>query len=684
MPVGVAILGTRALGPGVGDYVASRAGTPPGRRSDAAAPHRILVETGSRREPVSLQEKYEMLAKLKIPTKILGLVAIIAAVGMGVALFGSNALLRIDRSYSEMIENQMPVATELARANRRASDIAYAGYRALSYDGASKMAQEAGKAEQGNFETANKLLDNAEQLQPSLKPQLDRFRSQIAKIHELAAQAVVLGQRNENDGAKALLAKVDPLIIDLSAQMVKFNDNVVANGKARSNELTENSYSTIYTMLVVSLVSILTAMGFSYFVSRSGITLPLARLQEAMLALAGGNNRVEVPGTDRGDELGAMAKTVLVFRDTAQAQEAAAAAKAIADAEQKMVVDTLGENLGEVARGDLTAEIAREFPADYATLKTNFNAALTSLRTLIGSVMESTSTIHTGSSEIAQASEDLARRTEANAASLEETSAAVTQMDERLKTMAASAGRTVARADGAISTVSGGRAIADEAVQAMTRVSDSAKGIDSVIEGLDKIAFQTRVLAMNAAVEAGRAGEAGRGFAVVADLVSALAMRAEEEAGRARDQLTATQTDIVAAVAMVEKVDGALADISSDVGEVHTLLAEMATDNAAQSTAITQISTAIGSMDQATQQNAAMVEETSAAARNLNTEVSTLSEQAGRFTVGNAAAVRPAMRPAPMPATRAPKPASKKAYVSPVKALATNGAIETSGDWASF
>ncbi|NWP75061.1 methyl-accepting chemotaxis protein, partial [Escherichia coli] len=89
-----------------------------------------------------------------------------------------------------------------------------------------------------------------------------------------------------------------------------------------------------------------------------------------------------------------------------------------------------------------------------------------------------------------------------------------------------------------------------------------------------------------------------------ADLVSALAMRAEEEAGRACEQLTATQVDILAAVEMVEKVDGALANISSDVGEVHTLLAEMATDNAAQSTAITQISTAIGSMDQATQQNA--------------------------------------------------------------------------------
>ncbi|HWU95974.1 MAG TPA: methyl-accepting chemotaxis protein, partial [Sphingomonas sp.] len=175
------------------------------------------------------------------------------------------------------------------------------------------------------------------------------------------------------------------------------------------------------------------------------------------------------------------------------------------------------------------------------------------------------------------------------------------------------------------------------------------------------------------------------------DLVSALAMRAEEEAGRARDQLTATQTDIVAAVEMVQKVDGALANISGDVGEVHALLGQMATDNQAQSTAITQISVAIGTMDQSTQQNAAMVEETSAAARNLSAEVTSLAEQAARFTVGDegrhtATAIRPAaLRPVGFKPART---GGATSYKSPVKPLLSpalaNGNGAAHDDWASF
>jgi methyl-accepting chemotaxis protein len=404
----------------------------------------------------------------------------------------------------------------------------------------------------------------------------------------------------------------------------------------KNGERQETAIGTAITALVIGGIALIgIAIALAWLLTQV-IARPITDLTKTMAALAAGKNDVAVPAVDRGDELGDMARAVLVFRDAAVAKQLADEAGARAEASQKMVVETVSNQLSELANGNLTAEITREFPGDYETVKTNFNNAVGALRGLIASVMESTAAIRTGSSEIAQASEDLARRTEGNAASLEETSAAVTQMDQRLKATAASASRTVERADGAISTVSGGRSIADEAVQAMTRVADSAKGIDSVIEGLDKIAFQTRVLAMNAAVEAGRAGEAGRGFAVVADLVSALAMRAEEEAGRARDQLTATQADISAAVGMVEKVDSALANISSDVGEVHTLLGQIATDNQAQSTAITEISAAIGAMDHSTQQNAAMVEQTSAAARNLTGEVAALSEQASRFKVGDA------------------------------------------------
>jgi len=383
--------------------------------------------------------------------------------------------------------------------------------------------------------------------------------------------------------------------------------------------------------LVIGGLVIVAAVLASLFYAAGGIIgRPMARLSGAVDRLAKGEN-CTIPELDREDEIGTMARAADVFR---QAAADRAEADHRAAEEQKIVTTAVGDGLDALRQGDLTREIAVAFPAGYAALKDNFNAALAELRRMIGAVASSAGGIQTGSAEIAQASEDLARRTEANAASLEETSAALVQIDQRLKASATASSQTVRRADEALSTVSGGRAVAGEAVAAMDRVSLSAKGIDSVIEGVDKIAFQTRVLAMNAAVEAGRAGDAGRGFAVVADLVSALAMRSEEEAKRAREQLTATQADIGTAVDAVQRVDGAFENISGDMTEVHTLLGQMAEDNQAQSTAITQISVAVSTMDHSTQQNAAMVEETSAAARNLTTEAASLNDQAARFDTG--------------------------------------------------
>ncbi|MCC2981342.1 methyl-accepting chemotaxis protein [Sphingomonas sp. IC4-52] len=318
------------------------------------------------------------------------------------------------------------------------------------------------------------------------------------------------------------------------------------------------------SMAVAAFIIALIATIVSLFLTRA-MFRPLTQMNRAMQTLAAGGTDTAIPGIGRGDEIGRMAQALENFRDALLARKAAEASNAAAEAGRERMMSLLSHSLSGLSTGDLTVDVPADVPAEYRSLAQNFNAALAKLRELVAAVRMSTDAIRTGSNEIASASEDLARRTESNAASLEETSAAITQMTERAASTASAASATVVRAGGATEAVATGRETVDEAVQAMTRVAESAKGIDTVIEGLDKIAFQTRVLAMNAAVEAGRAGEAGRGFAVVADLVSALAMRAEEEARRAREQLTVTQDEVVVAVGAVQRVDGSLDQISRSV-----------------------------------------------------------------------------------------------------------------------
>ncbi len=572
-----------------------------------------------------------MLKSLKIPRKLgLSFLIICASAAAMMAVFFSNiSMIRSVTDANSAAQSRyakaLALETALLRQNSQMRGYLVTGDKTYlkSYD-EGRVDYDKASAELEAELTDPKLV---EAVKVSRKETLDwRAKWGDRLIKRVDGGDLAGAQAEVQAAGKAVLvsAAVTPLRDVRDAEMAAIEEGMATQKAAMD---------TATTVLIVGGIGLIAlAIGLAWLLSRA-IATPISALTGTMSTLASGRNDVDVDGTDRSDELGDMARAVLVFRDAAIAKQATDAAAAKAEAEQKMVVEIVSAQLSELASGNLTAEISAEFPRDYAAVKSNFNAAVSSLRELIASVMDATASIHSGSGRIAEASEDLARRTEANAASLEQTSAAIVQMDQRLKTTAAAAGQTVERANGAIGTVANGRAVAEGAVTAMGRVAESAKGIDSVIEGLDKIAFQTRVLAMNAAVEAGRAGEAGRGFAVVADLVSALAMRAEEEAGRARDQLTATQTDIVAAVEMVQKVDSALVEISTDVGEVHSLLDKIAQDNNAQSFAITEVSSAISTMDQTTRQTSAMVEESSNAARQLANEVTHLAGQAGQFTL---------------------------------------------------
>jgi methyl-accepting chemotaxis protein len=393
--------------------------------------------------------------------------------------------------------------------------------------------------------------------------------------------------------------------------------------------ITAPANALTWMLVVIAIVLIAGAAAALWFASKRVVGLPLGRLSDTVDRLAKGED-VAVGETERQDEVGTLARAADVFRLAAAEREREQARNAD---EQRIVTAAIGTGLSALREGRLTARIDADFPPAYAQLKTDFNATATTLRDLIAAVVERSESIQTGSTEIARAAQDLASRSESSAASLEETSAALSQIDQRLRASAASADETLGCAKRANASVAGGRDVASGAVAAMHRVSECAKGIDDVIEGLDKIAFQTRVLAMNAAVEAGRAGEAGRGFAVVADLVSALAMRAEEEAKRARDQLTVTQEEVGNAVGAVGDVDGALVQIADIFTQVDTLVGSLVDNNRVQAMSISEIVIAVSGMDATTQQNAAMVEQTSAAAQQLRTEATDLAGRAAQFDI---------------------------------------------------
>ncbi|WP_158637969.1 methyl-accepting chemotaxis protein [Sphingomonas ginsenosidivorax] len=452
------------------------------------------------------------------------------------------------------------------------------------------------------------------------RPAADAFWQEVEQRYLPAARA----------GDLPAMARSYSVLSNAYVAHRKAIDALVKRAIAHQADLNARAGATLrWALIMLAVLGVLIVGGVATFCALllQRVVTPIVTLSTATAELARGES-VAVPYIDRTDELGRIAVAVESFRCASKARTEADAAAAT---EHRTVNDALATVLQTMARGDLTQKANIEFPPSYRAVGDNLNSAVDTLRAMIQTVVDTATDVQGDARDIAAASEDMARRIESNAASLEETSAALLQIDNRLRSASEASADTVACADSALATVASGRSIAVDAVQAMSRVAASAKGTDAVIEGLDKIAFQTRVLAMNAAVEAGRAGDAGRGFAVVADLVSALAQRAEEEAKSARDQLTTTQVEIVTAVSAVEQVDRSLEDIAHNMGNVHGLLSGMVTDNHAQSLAVSEISAAVNNMDLTTQQNAGMVAETSAAANTLSARIQTMVQQAAAF-----------------------------------------------------
>ncbi|WP_309642876.1 methyl-accepting chemotaxis protein [Phenylobacterium sp.] len=346
-------------------------------------------------------------------------------------------------------------------------------------------------------------------------------------------------------------------------------------------------------------------------------------------------------------ELGAMTKATLLDMDFAISVylEALEAARQEADAkrlkveeEQTKVVAILADNLRRLASGDLTSRIDVTFTGPHQQIKDDYNAAVESLRSTIGAIADTTTSVRGGSDEISAASDDLSQRTEHQAASLEQTAAALDQINAAVKRSAEGARQASSAAASAKTHAANSSEVVRDAVAAMGEIEQSSDKIAQIIGVIDEIAFQTNLLALNAGVEAARAGEAGRGFAVVAQEVPALAQRSASAAKEIKTLISNSSAQVSRGVKLVGETGQALNGIASKVTEIDGLIAEMAMSSNEQATGLNEVNSAVNQMDQVTQQNAAMVEEMTAAASSLRKEGHDLAGLVSRFQTGEAAA----------------------------------------------
>lgn len=387
------------------------------------------------------------------------------------------------------------------------------------------------------------------------------------------------------------------------------------------------------SLLVLTIVTVL--------VSARLISTPYVNTVVRMEALAAGDLHSDIRYTDYTDCVGRMTRAMTVFRQNAEQVRTANEA-------QDLVTNALGEGLSRLATSDLSHRIEQSFPADYERLRVDFNRAMDAVADVMTAVAEATSGINSGANDIRQASDDLSQRTEQQAASLEETAAAMDEITSTVRETAAGAAR-------ANTVVGEARVEAEQSGDVVRRAMDAMSGIErgsaeisEIISVIDGIAFQTNLLALNAGVEAARAGDAGKGFAVVASEVRALAQRSAEAAKDVKTRILASSQQVDSGVDLVSETGKALQRIIARIGEISTLVSTIATSAEQQATGLQQVNTAVSEMDGVTQQNAAMVEQATAAARTLSTEADELARQVARFKLGGGGDERPAKLASPV------------------------------------
>nr|WP_316655139.1 methyl-accepting chemotaxis protein [uncultured Gellertiella sp.] len=584
-------------------------------------------------------------------TSAFALVAVLFAAFGYVALSGMQV---INGSTLAISQVQLPAVEAIKDAQVKLMQKRLAFIAHVAASSPDELAKATAKAEDAKT-AANAAIDAYGRFVSSDAQQkiFSDIKTNVLAFDTAAGDMLALSSGNHKAEAarqfNEVMVPIGAKVMDGVSALVKMNLESARLASDTANQTYESARDRAIVALVIGLL--VTVAAVSYAVRE--VSRAITRISAAMRDLASGNTASEIPYRGRSDEIGVMAGAVEVFRNAVihnrQMEMDAEAARQLAGLEQRRVAEEAEESarirleqatsglatgLRRLAAGDLSFELRDAFSPEFEMLRHDLNSAVARLRETLLIVAESTVAIDGGAREISTSANNLSQRTEQQAASLEETAAALDEITVNVANSSKRAEEARMVAGEANASAEKSALVVSSAENAMRRIEESSAQISSIIGVIDEIAFQTNLLALNAGVEAARAGEAGKGFAVVAQEVRELAQRSAKAAKEIKELISHSSQEVGNGVKLVRDTGEALKTIEGFIVTINAHMDSIATSSREQAVGLSEVNTAVNQMDQMTQQNAAMVEETNAASATLAEQSSQLRQTIGHFELG--------------------------------------------------
>ncbi len=576
------------------------------------------------------------LSRFGISTRLLTAFAILLVAMAGFGVFSVMKIGQVNALSLEMRSRWLPATQEVGQIHAyisqyriRQSEMIAAPVKAKPR--AVKLVRNAGLAIDGLIKNYETLISTPQQHEAFHRVYHNWLAYKALNDRMLALDARASDQ--DDNGVRDLFEG------DVQQSFYTVEDSIMAlvdvNTAGANNVSAESSRirdGALRMTLIALTAAVVLALALLTMLMQT-IARPVRRLAEAVTRLVDGDMSITVPAMHRQDEVGALARALDAFKRLVAQDQARAAAELEHARNTQITIEAIGSGLAALAEGNLTHRVPENGHGALGELHVNFNEAAQRLSDVLSEIVEGCDTISRGTQDIAMAGGDLSRRTDHQATSLAETARTLGELTGMVKLTADNARQTSARLATTHKTAGGMETTANDAIAAMRAIEDSSRQMAEIIGVIDGIAFQTNLLALNAGVEAARAGDAGRGFAVVANEVRALAQRSADAAKDIKALITTSNGQIGGGVALVASSGGALRQIVGEVSAISALVEEIAQAASRQANAMDGISTMVSEMDEFTQQNAAMVEQSSASTVNLSAETERLVSQLSTFSL---------------------------------------------------